>query len=198
MRRRRDLQQPGGEQPVRVSGCRDLVARDGGAIARQARGGGGRRCPGLVRATAIQQSCVVYGSLQYTPEYCRVAPNRTPSPHRVVDKMRELRPIVETGYENILLVRLLIEEVRYSTAWLDPPSGVFWWHHAAVVQENFAAACYFSRASRSSWQACTRAPAESSEWRETHTHTNSSTKPKPPASRTKRRPFSKSIFQHHR
>lgn len=26
--------------------------------------------------------------------------------------MRELRPIVETGYENILLVRLLIEEVR--------------------------------------------------------------------------------------
>lgn len=26
--------------------------------------------------------------------------------------MRELRPIVETGYENILLVRLLIEEVQ--------------------------------------------------------------------------------------
>lgn len=26
--------------------------------------------------------------------------------------MKELRPIVETGYENILLVRLLIEEVR--------------------------------------------------------------------------------------
>eukprot|EP00903_Cladosiphon_okamuranus_P008609 g8257.t1 len=31
-------------------------------------------------------------------------------PAWIVDKMRELRPIVETGYENILLVRLLIEE----------------------------------------------------------------------------------------
>lgn len=30
---------------------------------------------------------------------------------RILDKMKELRPIVETGYENILLVRLLIEEV---------------------------------------------------------------------------------------
>lgn len=38
---------------------------------------------------------------------------RTSSPRRIVDKMRELRPIVETGYENILLVRLLIEEVRH-------------------------------------------------------------------------------------
>ena len=37
----------------------------------------------------------------------------TPSLRRIVDKMRELRPIVETGYENILLVRLLIEEVRH-------------------------------------------------------------------------------------
>ncbi|CAN0459942.1 unnamed protein product, partial [Ectocarpus fasciculatus] len=27
--------------------------------------------------------------------------------------MKELRPIVETGYENILLVRLLIEEVGW-------------------------------------------------------------------------------------
>lgn len=32
--------------------------------------------------------------------------------------MRELRPIVETGYENILLVRLLVEEVRYGCEWL--------------------------------------------------------------------------------
>ncbi|CAN0013321.1 unnamed protein product, partial [Ectocarpus sp. 13 AM-2016] len=31
----------------------------------------------------------------------------------IVDKMKELRPIVETGYENILLVRLLIEEVGW-------------------------------------------------------------------------------------
>lgn len=30
---------------------------------------------------------------------------------RMVDKMRELRPVVETGYENIILTRLLIEEV---------------------------------------------------------------------------------------
>lgn len=33
----------------------------------------------------------------------------------MLDRMRELRPIVETGYENILLVRLLIEEVQYDT-----------------------------------------------------------------------------------
>ncbi|CBN78330.1 conserved unknown protein [Ectocarpus siliculosus] len=32
----------------------------------------------------------------------------------ILDKMKELRPIVETGYENILLVRLLIEESRKS------------------------------------------------------------------------------------
>lgn len=30
---------------------------------------------------------------------------------RFVEKMRELRPVVETGYENILLARLLVEEV---------------------------------------------------------------------------------------
>ena len=29
----------------------------------------------------------------------------------MLDKMRDLRPVVETGYENALLVRLLIEEV---------------------------------------------------------------------------------------
>ncbi|CAN0417746.1 unnamed protein product, partial [Hapterophycus canaliculatus] len=34
----------------------------------------------------------------------------------IVDKVGELRPIVETGYENILLVRLLIEEVRCDRA----------------------------------------------------------------------------------
>ncbi|CAN0459917.1 unnamed protein product, partial [Ectocarpus sp. 12 AP-2014] len=32
------------------------------------------------------------------------------APAWIVDKMKDLRPIVETGYENILLVRLLIEE----------------------------------------------------------------------------------------
>lgn len=30
---------------------------------------------------------------------------------RLLDEMRDLRPVVETGYENILLTRLLIEEV---------------------------------------------------------------------------------------
>ncbi|CAN0554037.1 unnamed protein product, partial [Ectocarpus sp. 12 AP-2014] len=35
------------------------------------------------------------------------------APAWIVDKMKKLRPIVETGYENILLVRLLIEEVGW-------------------------------------------------------------------------------------
>lgn len=50
-----------------------------------------------------------------------------PSLRRIVDRMKELRPIVETGYENILLVRLLIEEVRYGVA-----DSRFWKHHGAA------------------------------------------------------------------
>lgn len=34
------------------------------------------------------------------------------APAWLLDKMRKLRPVVETGYENILLVRLLLEEYR--------------------------------------------------------------------------------------
>eukprot|EP00904_Undaria_pinnatifida_P012979 jgi/Undpi1/8811/HiC_scaffold_25.g11273.m1 len=34
------------------------------------------------------------------------------APAWMLDKMRELRPIIETGYENILLARLLVEEGR--------------------------------------------------------------------------------------
>eukprot|EP00752_Nemacystus_decipiens_P005663 g5125.t1 len=46
------------------------------------------------------------------------------APAWIVDKMRELRPIVETGYENILLVRLLIEE-RLGIRTMYPSEALF-------------------------------------------------------------------------
>ncbi|CAB1111564.1 unnamed protein product [Ectocarpus sp. CCAP 1310/34] len=45
------------------------------------------------------------------------------APAWILDKMKELRPIVETGYENILLVRLLIEE-RLGLPVLYPSEGL--------------------------------------------------------------------------
>lgn len=39
--------------------------------------------------------------------------------------MKELRPVVETGYENILLGRLLIEEVGARASWRDRPAEAF-------------------------------------------------------------------------
>ncbi|CAM9156056.1 unnamed protein product [Ectocarpus fasciculatus] len=46
------------------------------------------------------------------------------APAWILDKMKELRPIVETGYENILLVRLLIEE-RLGLPVLYPSEELF-------------------------------------------------------------------------